>query len=77
MFAQANVPLVGPETDAGAMAWLLWGYVDFPLGLLALTLASNATSNAAATVILAAVGGLQWVIWWLVGAHLYLVIKRD
>ena len=66
LFAVNNVAIAGPHADAGAMSWILWFYLDFPIGIVTLTVASNCSTNAGAVTFMIIGGGLQWAFWgWL------------
>ncbi|KAA1257094.1 hypothetical protein LF1_54940 [Rubripirellula obstinata] len=56
-------PAAGPNSDSAAMAWVLWVYIDFPLGLASLWAISNADSNALAVLSVLLIGGIQWILW--------------
>lgn len=62
-FASANPALAGPEADAAAMVWILWVWIDFPLGFAGLLLSAYATTNAGAVLCMLIFGGLQWALW--------------
>ena len=64
-FAVTQPAAAGPESDSAAMGWLLWVYVDFPLGLVSLWALSSATSNTLAVLSVLLIGGLQWILWGL------------
>ena len=74
IFASNSVPLAGPDADAGAMVWILWVFIDFPLGFVALFFAETASTNAGAVSWMAAIGGLQWAFWgwllWVLGSRI-------
>gem|GEM_PF-5351769 len=72
LFAKA-IALKGPDADSGSMAWLLWLYVDFPLGFLGLHLSDIASTNTGAVLIVGLFGGIQWVIW---GFLVALLLRR-
>jgi hypothetical protein len=77
-FANHNVPLVGPESDSGAMAWIMWVFVDFPTGYLALLLASDMPSPELGVACIIVVGGLQWAfVGWLLQAGYTTLKTRD
>jgi hypothetical protein len=66
LFAVTNVPIKGPNADAGAMVWLMWVWVDFPLGFPAIFVAETASTNVGAIAWLLLIGGFQWAFWgWL------------
>ncbi|WP_157594089.1 hypothetical protein [Rubripirellula obstinata] len=62
-FAMTEPPAAGPNSDSAAMAWVLWVYIDFPLGLASLWAISNADSNALAVLSVLLIGGIQWILW--------------
>ena len=71
-FASTNIPLMGPDSDAGAMRWLMWMYVDFPLGFVAIFASELATTNQGAIAWILFIGGIQWalwgwLLWWILG----------
>ena len=72
-FASGNAPLTGPDADAGSMAWIAWYLIDFPIGILAVSLGEEFESNTAAVWTVALIGGIQWLIWgWILTA----IIRR-
>jgi hypothetical protein len=66
LFAVTNVPMKGPNADSGAMVWIMWVWVDFPLGFPAIFVAETASTNVGAIAWLLLIGGFQWAFWgWL------------
>jgi ascorbate-specific PTS system EIIC-type component UlaA len=63
LFIAIAPPYVGEHSDLSSIVWFVWGAFDFPLGILALWLASEQESNAIAALLLIVLGGLQWAFW--------------
>ena len=69
-FALFGPALAGPNRDEGQMLWIMWVYLDFPLGFIAMFVSDfvgRATdSNFLAVAVTLLIGGIQWAFWgWL------------
>ncbi|MEM6257566.1 MAG: hypothetical protein AAGI37_04560 [Planctomycetota bacterium] len=65
LFAASNVPISGPNADAGSMVWIAWILIDFPIGIIATSITSTFSSNTLGVLSIAIIGGIQWIIWGL------------
>jgi len=66
-YAYHTVPLAGPGQSELSMVWLIWLYIDFPLGIVAIYIAQDLTTNVGAVSLMIIIGGLQWAFWgWLI-----------
>lgn len=58
------------------MIWILWVLVDFPIGYAAVMIADDASTNSMAIVIVALIGGIQWIIWGLLITQISRMIQN-
>jgi len=65
VFASGNAHLTGPQADAGGMVWIAWYMIDFPIGILAVSIGESFDTNWIGVLSVALIGGLQWIFWGL------------
>jgi hypothetical protein len=60
-YADKEGPISGPDADSGAIAWIPWLFIDFPVIWLALPFSDLVRStNVGALFAIGVLGGFQW-----------------
>jgi hypothetical protein len=65
VFASGNAHLTGPKADAGGMVWIAWYIIDFPIGIIGVSIGEEFSTNWIGVLAVALIGGIQWIIWGL------------